>query len=221
MLKRLGIDVWVPRAVPSAADGRAAADDSSAAAASTSAAAGPAGAMVREPATAEAPERRAPSTRTPPAPAAPATASPTAAAPTRDDELPACRILGLRLPGAVLLCEADEPALARRLGRDLLASSAGASVLPPEETVFDWDPEAVGSSAVSGRRALAAFVRRQLDELGAGVLLVSAPVMSRLPDLEGEVGAAVRLVRIPGLQTLLDQPEAKQALWQRIQSLAD
>jgi len=142
------------------------------------------------------------------------------APPSRADELPACRILSLRLPGALLLCEADEPALARRLGRDLLASTSGGSVATPEETLFEWDPRAVGSAAVNGRRALAAFVRRQLDELGAGTLLASAQVTSRVPDLEGEAGSAVRLLRIPDLPTLLDQPEAKRALWQRIQSLA-
>ena len=88
----------------------------------------------------------------------------TAAARPVVDDFPACRILALRQGSVLLLTDMGREALARRLGRDLLASMITSEPAKPVETLFDWQPENLSSVALDGRRALDAFIDRQLDD---------------------------------------------------------
>jgi len=145
---------------------------------------------------------------------------PAAAKPVEND-LPACRIVALQLSAGLLFADGADLRLARRLGRDLMASSAGRWKDRPRETVFDWQPEKMPGVPVSGRRALGAFVSKQLDDVSSGsFVLVCAEVQELLAGLfESTDGRELRLCRMTSLAQLATDTKAKRALWAQIQQL--
>lgn len=142
------------------------------------------------------------------------------AAPQTDD-LPVCRIICLALPGGVLLADARDLKSARRLGRDLLAALDGNWQHPPTETLFDWPPQQALGVSVSGKRALTAFIARQLDELPeGGVIIACARVGTLLPELAGAAAQRTqRVVETEMLTELASDTDAKRRLWTQIQQL--
>ena len=142
------------------------------------------------------------------------------AAPQSDD-LPACRILCLAGSGRLLLADAHDLKAARRLGRDLLAAMSGNWQSQPMETLFDWPPQQAPGVSVSGKKALAAFIARQLDELSEdGVIVACAGVGKLLPELAGDVARRKqRIVETEQLTELASDTDAKRRLWTQIQQL--
>lgn len=142
------------------------------------------------------------------------------AAPQSDD-LPACRILCLAGSGRLLLADAHDLKAARRLGRDLLAALNGDWQSQPMETLFDWPPQQALGVSVSGRKALAAFIARQLDELSEGGAIVAcAGVGKLLPELAGDAASRKqRIVETEQLTELASDTDAKRRLWTQIQQL--
>jgi hypothetical protein len=136
-------------------------------------------------------------------------------------DLRATRVLSLRTASLLLLVEVQDLKYARRLASDLLLAGAGDWQSRPEQTVFDWHPRQAGSAGVSGLRALAAFIDKQLDDLGSdrGVL-VCQQVLDLLPDLADAINRRNHdYVAMPALRELVQDGEAKRTLWRKIQQL--
>lgn len=165
------------------------------------------------------------------APASPAVRSSAAESPpaatenqeaaAQPDDLPACRILCLAGAGRLLLADAHDLKATRRLGRDLLAAMSGNWQSQPMETLFDWPPQQAPGVSVSGKKALAAFIARQLDELSeGGVIVACAGVGKLLPELAGEAASRKqRIVETERLTDLASDTDAKRRLWTQIQQL--
>ena len=136
-------------------------------------------------------------------------------------DLRATRVLSLRTESLLLLVEVQDLKYARRLASDLLLASAGDWRSRPEQTIFDWHPRQAGSAGVSGLRALAAFIDKQLDDLGRdrGVI-VCQQVLDLLPDLADAISRRNHdYVAMPALRELVQDGEAKRTLWRKIQQL--
>ena len=75
--------------------------------------------------------------------------------------------------------------------------------------------------SVSGRKALAAFISRQLDELSEGGAIVAcAGVGKLLPELAGDAARRKqRIVETEQLTELASDTDAKRRLWTQIQQL--
>jgi len=155
-------------------------------------------------------------------PALPSAQTP-AAAQVSGNDLRACRVVALQRSKGLLLVDGADLVLARRLGRDLMSSSLGHWQDRPRETVFDWHPEKVTGVAVSGRRALGAFVNKQLDDLASGgYVLVCEEVLGLLSDLTEIAGNRdLKLCTTASLARLATDVDAKRTLWAQIQQLAD
>lgn len=137
------------------------------------------------------------------------------------DIFPACQILAVRQADVLVLADMAQQTLARRLGRDLVASTTRQWQKRPAETLFDWQPEQLSGMTVDGRRALLAFVSRQLDELDAGSLIIAdVLVQERLPELADLiVNRAGRFCPVPSLDQLANDAGAKRDLWAQLQQL--
>jgi hypothetical protein len=137
------------------------------------------------------------------------------------DDFPACRILALRQGNLLLLTEMASQPLARRLGRDLLVSMTASKPMKLVETLFDWPPEQASGVVLNGRRALTAFIGRQLDDLDATSTVVACvEVQRRMPEL-AELLAQRRLTYlvIASLSELALSADAKRTLWAQLQQL--
>lgn len=228
ILKLLDIDVWVSRG-KGGHQGLSESVSASAPGAAVAPAADPGDGVsaltrqvretLREPV--EGRHKRAPSA--PPVQPSVPPAEPMADKPAADSapDLPDTQILSLRCSGLLLLVEVQGLKYARRLATDLLRAAAGDWQSALEQTVFDWHPDKVGSAGVSGRRALAAFVDKQLDDLGREKsVLLCERVAAMLPELAGSLSSRDHhTIRVPALQALAGDGEAKRILWQQIQQL--
>jgi hypothetical protein len=137
------------------------------------------------------------------------------------DDFPTCQILAMRQDNMLLLTEHPPQNSVRRLARDLLGSIANSRSSKLVEMRFEWPPEQVSGVVLDGRRALNAFVNRQLDDLTGGcAVLVCAGVSELLPDLIGLLEQrSVRYLPIADLADLAVSPPAKRTLWSRLQQL--
>jgi hypothetical protein len=156
-------------------------------------------------------------------PVVPQTNASPAVSKAADNDFPACRVVALHRSEGLLLADGADLTLARRLGRDLMASHAGGWKDRPSETLFDWQPEKVSGVSLSGRRALGAFINKQLDDLESGaVVLACTGVLELLPELPESAGnRGLRLCKTVSLTELATDTAAKRVLWTQIQQLVD
>ncbi len=209
ILRDMGIDVWVLRAVPGQAAGASSA-----------------------PAIAELPTGSL-AAATPPNPAAAARAALTGIAaqqaePRRSDgsrrraetpdSAPAERIVveSVALKGVVLLLYGPVSRRDQRLAHDVVSSAVAAWSEKPVHRRFSWPPAApAGKSAADAnglpvlRRALRAFVDKDLHDHQAHKVLYVGAVAEHLPD----TWPGARVLRLPALGELSRDAEAKKRLW--------
>ncbi|HAR29892.1 MAG TPA: hypothetical protein DCR65_00110 [Gammaproteobacteria bacterium] len=134
--------------------------------------------------------------------------------------IPALRVegYGLALPGAVLLLAGRPVGRDARFARDLLAAAAGSYAAEPELRRFEWPPALPlpgTQSPDAAQRALAAFLDKLLQDMGAKALLVEAAIAEMLP----AAFADVLVVRFPNLSGLAREGAAKRAVWSSLQPL--
>ena len=177
-----------------------------------------------------APEKRsasapAPAAETKPAPVevdAPATpaATPTA---SRADTAPAVApfaVLCLRKAHALVIVEAsvaDGPRqkAERRFAVDLLAAATGAWGGETAAVPFNWPQPGIDNTAPAQQKALAAFLRKQVDDAQATVLLVDDTLDTRLGSAE-LAAACPGAARIPALAALMNDGALKKQLWRTL-----
>lgn len=118
------------------------------------------------------------------------------------------KLVGLGVPGALLL--SDE--LSRRedlvLANDILRSAVQSWQAKPKRLVFQW-PQAGASG--DPQSVLAAFVEKLVTDFDCAVLLVTESVMRRLQS------SPIEPIVIPNLSKLTF-PEDKLSLWRQLQT---
>ncbi|MFW6092477.1 MAG: hypothetical protein ACODAC_00795 [Pseudomonadota bacterium] len=124
--------------------------------------------------------------------------------------------ISMAVPGAVMLIEDQPSKLETRLARDVLAAASGNWRARPAHRRFAWPPE-VGDARLhggpeAGRRALAAFVGKDVSDHAAGLVLCSEALAELLP----EQGPGWVRVVVPALGDLGADADAKRALWRDI-----
>ncbi len=146
----------------------------------------------------------------------PAAAQPAPApAPTR--RRPAVSAISLAAPGVVLLVEGGISRRDHRLARDLLAAVTGDWRAKAVNRRFDWVSEQGDESAAdTARRALWAFVQKDLEDHVARLLVCVAPLAERLPEGVPEDGIECRRLIVPALAALGHDAGAKRAVWQAL-----
>lgn len=126
--------------------------------------------------------------------------------------------ISLALPGIVVVVDGASSRRDLRLAVDILAAATGDWRARPARRRFDWPPAvsapAVATDEPAGRRALAAFLEKDLADHGAAVLVCVETLAAHLPEA---VSGATR-IEIPPLDELGRDTEAKRALWQRLAS---
>lgn len=98
----------------------------------------------------------------------------------------------------------------RRFALDVLAAASGVFGGETAQLAFDWPQPGVENNPDTARRALAAFVAKQLGDRPDGQVLIGAEVVERLeaaPD-----GCLV----LPAMAELMVDGERKRALWQAL-----
>lgn len=147
------------------------------------------------------------------------TAAAAEAPPVPTSSSQAWSVLSIALPGTVLLLDAGASRRDLRLARDLVAAASGDWRARPVRRRFDWPPRVSGAVTRAdddGRRALNAFVGKDLDDHGARLLICTGTYLALLPEsLPG-----CRLVACPTLDVVGRDTEAKRALWAAIRDQA-
>jgi hypothetical protein len=230
ILKDLGIEVWLPRApappgtaLPAPGAGSPARGAGSPTDAATARAGKPASGEARlnveAPAAAERSRAGAPpEPRTASSPAVDSAITAPAAA------VAPLAVLSIATSGAVLLIEGSPARRDLRLAMDVLAAisadlqskSAGRRAKPVTRR-FAWPPpvaaDVLTSAPDARRRALEAFVDKDLGDHGGRVLLVSERLAAELPDRWPDC----ERVMVPDLDLLGREAPLKRALWRDIQ----
>jgi hypothetical protein len=204
MLEDMGIDVWLLRApVPSADTAPAEVADV-------------VEAIVAPPAQPLSPIQTEPSAPpAPPAPPAPIQTEQPVQPLQEDPPGGSLAVTCFVSEFVVMLIDNAEPGVSRRLCGDLLAAvtgnwSAGPDSARISEIPFTWP---AGRTRAEGWRAFNAFADRQLGETEVRVVMCSAELADRLPELP----TACRLLVLPGFSEL--GVDAKRSLWRQIQAL--
>jgi hypothetical protein len=218
ILKDLGIDVWRLRSAAPVAP--LAPMPEPAAPAPRPAAVSPAEAPpVTAPSPVETPRVKAPRVEAARhRAAASAVAAPAAPEPIERLAEPAAplSVLSLAAGSVVMLLEGSPPRRDLRLARDVLAAAGGDWRAKPVTRRFDWPPAVAGAMLADGpdalRRALEAFVRKDLDDYGARLLLCQESLCAHLPEQWPGCG----LVVLPPLGRLGREPAQKRQLWRDI-----
>lgn len=159
-------------------------------------------------------ERSVPAMRPPAQEASltPPSSAATASPPPARAEAP-WSVVSLALSGTLLLVSGDSSRRDLRLARDILSAAVGDWRSRPARRDFRWPPEIAGHglapSPDAGRRALAAFIDKDVSDHGVGLLLCTHSVAARFPS--GWQGC--RLLPMPELPELGRDPDAKRALW--------
>ena len=137
------------------------------------------------------------------------------------DRFPACQVLAMQRGNLLLLAAMSAQTSARRLAGDLLGSMAASNSPKPIEMHFEWPPEQVPGVALDGRRALTAFISRQLDDLAAGsTVVVCEEVRELLPGLADLLAQrSLNHLAIARLRELAVSAAAKRTLWTQLQQL--
>jgi len=104
----------------------------------------------------------------------------------------------------------------RRFGGDLLASVAGDWQKTPRETVFTWPRAGLAATEREGKKALSAFVDKQL---AAGsvkkIVLISESLSKRLQGVSWPDATVV----VPPIDQLMRHGQLKRKLWLDLQKL--
>jgi len=124
--------------------------------------------------------------------------------------------LSLAVGGVVLLVDGESSQRDLRLAMDILAAACGDWAGKPSSRRFDWPPGGVARAAAGGaaaaRRALAAFVDKDLTDHQARLLVCTESLAELVP----QPSASWRRLVIPELDTLGRDAEAKRALWEAL-----
>lgn len=127
--------------------------------------------------------------------------------------------LSIASGGVLLLVPGDNSRRDLRLATDLLAAASGDWQTRPVSRRFDW-PGAAGREVTQapdgGRRALTAFIDKDLADHDVRLLLCVKALRSLLP----ESLPRCRSVEIPALETLGRDPDAKRLLWQSLREIS-
>jgi hypothetical protein len=122
-------------------------------------------------------------------------------------------VLSLALGDAVLLVDGESSRRDLRLAQDVLAAATGDWRKRPAARRFHWPPDVAGGgvqpAADAGRRALNAFVDKDLGDHAARLLVCTEPLAPRLE----ESWPGCRRLVIPALDVLGREAAAKRSLW--------
>lgn len=143
----------------------------------------------------------------------PAAASPGVSRARRPGAEPApFAVVSLSVPGVTLLLEGRPGPRAARIARDLFGAAGARWDAEPAYREFDWPP-APGLPVVTGpdaaRRALGAFVEKELADHQPRLLLVAESLAARLDTTP----AGIRRVLLPDLDRLAVDAQAKRKVW--------
>ena len=120
------------------------------------------------------------------------------------------------LPGVVLLLEVLNSRRDARLARDLVAAAARNWSQPPLQRRFSFPLDsgnpADSNQASAVRRALRAFVDKDLQDHEARVVLYVGSVAERLPD----AWPGVQVLTVSDLVEFSRDPQAKKDLWAKL-----
>jgi hypothetical protein len=126
-------------------------------------------------------------------------------------------VLSIALAGTLVLVDGASSRRDLKLARDVAAAASGDWQARPVSRRFDWPPAVPGDgvppAADAGRRALNAFVDKDLGDHEARLLLCIEPLARLLP----ESFSGCRRLVMPALDVLGREAEAKRALWQAIE----
>lgn len=124
--------------------------------------------------------------------------------------------LSLAADGVILLIDGEGSQRDLRLAMDILAAACGDWAGKPSSRRFDWPPgggvRAAAGSASAARRALAAFVDKDLSDHQGRLLVCTDPLAELVP----EPPAPCRRLVIPPLDALSRDAEAKRVLWEAL-----
>ncbi|MEM8766599.1 MAG: hypothetical protein AAGE43_04095 [Pseudomonadota bacterium] len=136
-------------------------------------------------------------------------------------------VLCLRKAGGLVILEADATGgprqkAERRFAVDLLAAATGAWGGDTEALVFSWPQAAIENTAVAQRKALRAFLAKQLSDAQATVVLMDEGLSARLPEdgafFDGSADAGgADVLSVPPLTALMSDGALKRALWQTLE----
>ena len=112
----------------------------------------------------------------------------------------------------LVLSEGGESRAARRFALDLLSAASGIWGGEAAQLAFDWPQPGIENNAETQRKALGAFVAKQIGDHDGGLMLIGAEVVERLS--ETPAGALI----LAPLEALMTRGELKRELWREIES---
>ncbi len=198
-LREMGVDVWLLRRAEAAASAEL----------SVPADAAPSGGPAPEPV--ERHRRRL--AKAPAEPARTPAPAVEAAPPTRPvgPPVPPFSVVCLSKGPVLMLVELEPAKAVRRFALDVLAASSGMFGGKSAQLAFDWPQPGIGNDERSMRKALGAFVAKQLGDQAPARVLISRPVAERLEQIpEGTILLAP-------LAELMVDGRQKRALWEELE----
>ena len=120
----------------------------------------------------------------------------------------AFRVVGLGMPGVLLLADALNRREETQLAHDILRAVIQSWQAKPKQLVFQW-PQ-VGASG-DPQAVLQAFVEKLVTDFDCAVLLVTESVLGRLQS------TPIEPIVIPNLSSIT-LPEHKRMLWRQLQT---
>ena len=193
ILQALGVDVWLTRGAPALEE------------------AAPAAQRLpqtgRNPAAAVAAELRAPAVEPelPGRPVVSADKQPAPAAPVRP-----FTVICLSKGDVLMLIEPADLRAGHRFAADVLSALSGIWGGSMTKLAFEWPQPGIANDAQSVRRALGAFVSKQVGDNGDGLTLIGGELVERLP------GVPEGCVILPPIDALMTRGELKRALWEEL-----
>ena len=127
-------------------------------------------------------------------------------------------VLCLTRAGVRLIVLGDDNRSVRRFAADLLAAATGVWGGRSELIRFDWPQPGIDNTRTAQRRALTAFVERQLAESpDDGLCLVDSDVLNRVSQERLPTGYLV----LPSLEELMSSAVLKRSVWESIRQQLD
>jgi len=201
MLRQMGVDVWLARggAVEPLAELSVPQGDS---------------ATTRIPIATEQHARPVTPASSEPAPSKPPATVPDPAATqprTAGSPIAPFSVLCLSKGRVLMFVEPGQSRAARRFALDLLAASSGVWGGESAHLAFDWPQPGIDNNPLTVRKALSAFVAKQLGDQNPSLVLIGREVAERLEQIPDD---SIVLAPLPELMV---EGELKRALWTELE----
>ncbi len=124
----------------------------------------------------------------------------------------AFRVLSLVSEGGLLLIQPTDVRAGRRFGAELLAGATGNWGKDCTQLIFSWPQQGIENTESSMRKALGAFVEKQVADAATDRVLITRETCERVDENRLPEDA----LRLPGIDELMISGELKKSTWLEI-----